>query len=221
MKNKLMSMKKCLLVLLSLFLSLTIYAQQNLIEDGSFESSQVVQENEIARIAAFSDFGNKTQRTNPTQDAPMDVERGVWYKKSANSGYLRAVVINTDAYDGEKAMSLTIRENSPQPGLTNWYGLGLTQYVKVNRGKPYILRFCAKSTAGSKRIYAAMVSESGGTAKGSKWLDIDSDWTEYEVVISPSDNSSAVVLGLGTTYNDDKKTNKSSVIIDDVRLYQK
>lgn len=214
-------MMKHFLISLLIFVSATSYAQENLLKDSSFEEQQVFSENEISRIAAFSDFDSNVQTANPKVDSPSKIINGVWYKKSANSGYLRAAVIDTDSQEGSKSLLLTIRQNTPQKGLDKWYGNVLTQYVKIKRGKTYTVKFYAKANIDCDRVYAGMVSESGEAVRGSKWINITSDWQEYEVQVSPSNNQSAVVIGIATIYNNEGKTNQTSVMIDNVRLYEK
>lgn len=221
MKLNFRQMKKYFFILLLTFLSTMSFAQENLLKDGSFENQNVYHENEIARIAAFSDLGKLVQSANPKVEPVTEVEVGIWYKKSANSGYLRATIVNDDCQDGEKALSLAIRPNSSQTGLDKWYGTVLTQYTKVKRGKTYVLKFYAKAVVGCEKVYAGIIGEPGDAAKGSKWVNITQEWKEYEVVVTPSVNSSAVIIGIATTYNNENKTNHSSIIIDNVRLYEK
>lgn len=221
MKLNFKLMKKYFFILLLTFLSTMSFAQENLLKDGSFENQNVYHENEIARIAAFSDLGKSVQAANPKVEQGVEVQVGTWYKKSANSGYLRATIIEDDCQDGEKAILLAIRQNSPQAGLDKWYGTVLTQYVKVKRGKTYVLKFAAKSTENCEKVYAGIIGESGDAAKGSKWVNINTEWKEYEVIVTPGANSSAVIIGISTTYNSEGKTNQSSVTIDNVRLYEK
>lgn len=214
-------MKKHFIILALTFIAAASFAQENLLQNGGFEDLKVYHENEIARIAAFSDLGDLAQRTNPKVDSNTEVQVGTWYKKSANSGYLRATVIDTDKQEGQKSLSLTIRRNSPQTGLDKWYGTVLTQFAKVKRGKTYILKFYAKANENCEKVYAGMIGESGTASKGSKWVSISTEWKEYEVTVTPSTGTSAVTIGISTTYNEEGKTIQTSVILDNIRLYEK
>lgn len=226
-------MKLIIVLLISAF-SLTAQAQtSNLIVDGSFENQEVYENKQIARIALFGDLGEKVQRSNPVISKDIVVSRGVWYKKASNSGYLRASIINSDSYAGENSLLLSINKNSPQKNLDRWDTTAVIQFVELSREVTYLLKFSAKSNIDCEKIFAGAVTGNGSEIAGSSWVNIDSEWKEYTIEITPSTHkkggnysnklfsNGAVVFGLSAEYDDNGRTNQTSVLIDDVQLIQK
>lgn len=211
-------MKKVNLLAVVFFFSLSIFAQDNLLKDGSFENLNVG--DQLPRIAAFADYGKLTQTQNPTMDAAT-VEKDAWYRKSLNSGYLKATVIDSDAKDGSQSILLSVNANSPQQKLDNWYTNTLVQYVSLKK-KEYVITFNAKTVKNSDKIFVGIANVKGSSMSGSKWVGITSEWTEYTLTIKvDSTVDAAVVLGLETLYGENGKTLAGSVAIDNVRLTEK
>lgn len=209
-----------------------IIAQNNLITDGGFENQEMYERGEIARIASFSQLGESTQSSNPKMATSKIIEKGAWYKKAADTGYLRATIINTDSEEGAKSLLLSIGKNSSQKNLDKWETTALVQFIEIETSRIYELKFCAKSNIDCEKIFAGLVTKQGKEINGSQWINIDSEWKEYsiEIVLSKSDKAKykkggldmlAVVFGLSASYNDNLRTNQTSVIIDNIRLYVK
>ena len=211
-------MKRINLLVAILFLSLGIFAQENLLKDGSFEALNA--NDQLPRIAAFSDYGKLSQTQNPSIEA-VSVENGVWFRKSLNSGYLKATVIDTDAQDGNQSILLSVNANSPQQKLDNWYTNTLVQFVSLKK-KEYTIKFYAKTVNKSDKIFVGIANVKGSSQSGSKWVDITSDWAEYSVTIKVGSDmkDASVVLGLETLYGENGKTLAGSVAIDNVQLYE-
>ena len=213
--------------------SIAITAQENLIIDGSFEKQEQNANNQIPRISAFSDLGNLCQTQNPNIEPAVVVEKGKWYRKSPNSGYLKATVTGADYQEGEYSLLLSILKNSGQTNLDKWYNNVLTQFVNIDTSKKYIIKFYAQANENCNKIYAGIVSGKGGSVKGSKWIDIDDEWAEYTIEVHPSAHpdkgqftktdmeKASVIIGIATGYDDNGKTIASSVFIDNIRLYEK
>lgn len=223
-------MKKVIITSMLSLISLVIAAQENIIADSSFENQTVYSNNEIPRIAAFADYGNNCQVQNPAVDPAIEVERGKWYRKSPNSGYLKGIITQADKQDGERALLLSTDKNSGQPNLDQWFNNVLVQYVNVDRTKKYTIKLYAKSNQNCEKIYVGLVSGKGGSIKGSNWVNITSEWAEYTIEVQPPAhpnkgqftneemNKACLVVGIATQY-DNGKTIESSVLIDNVRMY--
>lgn len=208
-------------------------AQTNLLKDGSFENQKLFQNNQLARIASFADLDKAVQTTNPLIESTESVVMNQWYKKASNSGYLTATVTDTDSFDGDKSLLLSIGKNSPQKNLDKWDTTAIMQYVGFEREGSYILTFNAKSNIDCDQIFVGGVTGNGAEIEGSKWVSITSEWAEYSVEINPSNHalkgsytkklfaSGAVVIGLSAEYDSVEKTKQTSVLIDNVRLIKK
>lgn len=74
----------------------------------------------------------------------------------------------------------------------------------------------------------------GYEVSGSNWVTLSSNWEEYTVTIDPTQHQasdthysdgdfqkSGVVFGNRTEYDENNKSLESSILIDDVRLYEK
>ncbi len=210
-------MKKIIFLAVILIFSLSVFPQENILKDGSFENLNA--NDQLPRIAAFSDYGKLTQTQNPSVEATT-VENGVWYRKSLNSGYLKATVVDSDAQDGGQSILLSVNANSPQEKLDNWYTNTLVQFVSLKK-KEYTIKFYAKTVKSSDKIFVGIANLKGSSLSGSKWVDITSDWAEYTVTIKVGSDmkDASIVLGLETLYGENGKTLAGSVAIDNVQLY--
>ena len=225
-------MKLVILAILTVF-SLAVQGQENKIVDGSFENQKLYENNQIARIAQFGDLGGSIQKNNPVVDRAVKVTPGVWYKKASNSGYLRASIIDSDSSAGDKSLLLSINKNSPQKNLEKWDTTAVLQYVELDRNKTYQLVFSAKCNIDCNQLFAGAITGNGSEITGSGWVEIGTEWDEYVVDITPHAHSKggnysnklfsagAVVFGLGAEYDDNGRTNQTSVLIDNVHLIQK
>lgn len=224
-------MKKTIIASILSLISLAIAAQESLITDGSFENQQVYGNNEIPRIAAFADYGSTSQTQNPAVEPAIEVARGVWYRKSPNSGYLKGFISQADKQDGDHSLLLSTDKNSGQPNLDQWFNNVLVQYVNIDRTKKYTIKLYAKANQNCEKIYVGLVSGKGGSVKGSGWINITSEWAEYSIEVQPSAhpdkgqftneemNKACIAIGIAAQYGDNSKTIESSVFIDNVRMY--
>jgi len=224
-------MKRILFISMLSLISAFVFSQENLIKDGSFEKTATVAGNQLPRIAAFSDLDGLCQTQNPAVDPATTVERGKWYRKSPNSGYLKGAVTGADSQDGDSSLLLSIDKNSTQANLDKWYNNVLVQYVKIDRKKKYVIKFYVRTNENCDKIYAGLVSGKGGSVKGSKEISINDEWTEYTLEVSPAAHpdkgqftgadmeKACLVIGMATKY-ENEKTTASSVFIDNVRMYE-
>lgn len=210
-------MKKTNLFIALFFCSFSLIGQNNLLKNGSFEAFD--SGTQLSRIAKFADYGELTQASNPAVEATTVVD-GVWYRKSLNSAYLKATVVNTDAKDGDKSVVLSVNANSPQQNLNNWYTNTLVQFYPFEK-KEYTIKLYAKSIKNASRIFIGIADKKGSSVSGSKFVDITPDWAEYTVTIKVGSNmkGGSLVIGLETDYTDEGKTAAGSVAIDNVQLY--
>lgn len=191
---------------------------QNAVKDGSFESLN--SGDQLPRIAQFTDFGNWTQTANPTIDATAIVQ-GEWYRKASNTAYLKAVVTNEEAQDGNNALLLSINPNSGQQKLDNWYANTLVQFLSLNANTEYTITFHAKAVNNADRLYVGLIGGSDfAPLKGTKWVNITPEWAAYSVKVKTKSGAdkSGVIWGLAATYGDNDKTVASSVYIDNISV---
>lgn len=222
-------MRKIILLVLSV-IALSAKAQTSLIADGGFENQPTFQNNQLPRIAGFGELGNLVQKTNPTIDREFMIERGQWFKKASNSGYLTASIIDSDSYAGKKCVLLSVGKNSPQKNLDKWETTAIAQFVEIERTKSYTLRFYAKSNIDCDKIFVGAVTGNGSVIEGSTWVDITPDWKEYSLTITPGVHPksggytnklldrSAVVIGLATKYDNNDRSIQISVLLDNIDL---
>lgn len=231
-------MKKSLLA--GVFLLTTLSASaQNLLQDGSFENTKTYDyannksTGELPRISALGRLGNNTETNNPVMEAETVVQ-GPWYRKSANSGYNHGKIITDDYSEGQKALNLSISAGSTTTKLDTWDNNTAIQYVTIDRTKQYILKFKAKNLIGNYPVFAGISVGGGYEVSGSNWVTLSSNWEEYTLTIDPTQHKSSdthysdgdfqksgVVFGNRTGYDENSKSLESSILIDDVCLYEK
>lgn len=231
-------MKKSLLA--GVFLLTTLSASaQNLLQDGGFENTKTYDyannksTGELPRISALGRLGNNTETNNPVMEAETVVQ-GPWYRKSANSGYNHGKIITDDYSEGQKALNLSISAGSTTTKLDTWDNNTAIQYVTIDRTKQYILKFKAKNLIGNYPVFAGISVGGGYEVSGSNWVTLSSNWEEYTLTIDPTQHKSSdthysdgdfqksgVVFGNRTGYDENSKSLESSILIDDVCLYEK
>lgn len=210
------NMKKLFLLSICCAFAAGAFAQ-NAVKDGSFEALNAG--DQLPRIAAFTDFGGQTQTANPTLDEESVVQ-GVWYRKASNTGYLKAVVVDDDAHDGDKSLKLSVNKNSGQAKLDSWYSNTLVQYLALADNTEYTITFYAKAADEAKKLYVGLLGNDYAPLKGSKWIDLSNDWAEYTLKIKTkgkADNS-GIIFGLAASYDDNDKTVASNVFIDHIAV---
>lgn len=232
-------MKKSLLAGIFLLTTLLPASAQNLLQDGGFENTKTYDyannksTGELPRISALGRLGNNTETSNPVMEAETVVQ-GSWYRKSANSGYNHGKIVSDDYAEGEKALNLSISAGSTTTKLDTWDNNTAIQYVTIDRTKQYVLKFKAKNLVGNYPVFAGMSVGGGYEVSGSNWVILSSNWEEYTVTIDPTQHQSSdthysdgdfqksgVVFGNRTEYDENNKSLESSILIDDVRLYEK
>lgn len=232
-------MKKSLLAGIFLLTTLLPASAQNLLQDGGFENTKTYDyannksTGELPRISALGKLGSNTETNNPVMEAETVVP-GSWYRKSANSGYNHGKIVTDDYAEGEKALNLSITAGSTTTKLDTWDNNTAIQYVTIDRTKQYVLKFKAKNLVGNYPVFAGMSVGGGYEVSGSNWVTLSSNWEEYTVIIDPTQHQasdthysdgdfqkSGVVFGNRTEYDENNKSLESSILIDDVRLYEK
>ncbi len=206
---------------------------QNLVKNGSFENQKLYENNQLARIGGFGDLGETTQTSNPKLEKADKVKEGIWYKKASNSGYIRAVVTDSDSTDGDHSLLLSINRNSPQANLDKWETTAVLQYLPIEKEDTYILTFYAKNNIDCNHLFAGLITGNGSVIKGSKWVDIDNTWRKYSIEIEPSSHETsggytkkmlsrgAVVIGIGCEYDENGRSKQASVLIDKIEITKK
>lgn len=209
-------MKKLSLFSLCCAFAAGVFAQ-NPIKDANFEGLDV--DDQLPRIATFAYPDNTTQTSNPTMDEETVVQ-GKWYRKASNTGYLKAVVVNDDAQDGDKALKLMVNRNSGQAKLDNWYSNALVQYLALEGNTEYTITFHAKSINPTEKLYVGLLDNAQEVVKGTKWIDLSDKWAEYTLKITTKKKAdkSGIIFGLAATYDGNDKTVASAVLIDNISI---
>lgn len=232
-------MKKSLLAGIFLLTTFTSSHAQNLLQDGGFENTKTYNytdnksTDELPRISALGKLGSVTETNNPVMEAETVVQ-GVWYRKSANSGYNHGKIITSDYSEGQKSLNLSISAGSSTTKLDTWDNNTAIQFVNIDRTKQYVLKFKAKNLIGGYPVFAGIAVGGGYEVSGSDWVTLSDDWEEYSLTIDPTQHpstqthytdadflKSGVVFGNRTAYGSNNKSLESSILIDDIRLYEK
>lgn len=241
-------MKKLVLFIFILCICFNLSAQDNLIKSGGFEDipsrykAHYFQKD--SALLRCSNFFDKNTRNDAPIAEIVDVEAGIWYKKTPPTNYINVIVSKDKPASGVNSLKLNILANSSNQEYYKWFNTCVFQLLEnVDGNKTYIVKLkIRKDTVSNNKAEKVVVAF--GTNSNQKKIFINNivlknndAWNDYEVkfnlpllieqhnnqnpdkLIFPDDfNESAFVsVGLITSYNNGK-TLLSSIFVDDMQM---
>lgn len=132
-----------------------------------------------------------------------DFEAGLtnWTGKSGTKE-----IVTNDVHGGTQALKLTA------PG--QWGEAAVSKAITVTPNKSYVIKWWSKHVSGSD-VFNMYIIGDYTAVSGQNWMSASTGWVEHTWTIKPS--VSAIQLKFST----EKSSNTSSILIDDVMVYEK
>ena len=132
-----------------------------------------------------------------------DFEAGLtnWTGKSGTKE-----IVTNDVHGGTQALKLTA------PG--QWGEAAVSKAINVTPNKSYVIKWWSKHVSGSD-VFNMYIIGDYTAVSGQNWMSASTGWVEHTWTIKPS--VSAIQLKFST----EKTSNTSSILIDDVMMYEK
>lgn len=156
----------------------------------------------IVKKAAGGDEGGE-DTTIENLVANGDFEDGLnnWTGKSGTKE-----IVTNDVHGGTQALKLTA------PG--QWGEAAVSKAINVTPNKSYVIKWWSKHVSGSD-VFNMYIIGDYAAVSGQNWMSASTGWVEHTWIIKPS--ASAIQLKFST----EKASNTSSILIDDVMMYEK
>ena len=115
-------------------------------------------------------------------------------------------IVTDDVHGGSNALKLTA------PG--QWGEAAVSSAISVTVGQAYVIKWWSKHVSGSD-VFNMYIVGNYESVSGQNWMSSSTGWVEHTWTIKPTQNS------IKLKFSTEKTGNASSILIDDVVMYEK